>query len=129
MTTPVSDSTTVANSSTAVNARAAARAESRMLVDGKLTEAADGARFDNFSPATGKLLGSTAAAAIPDMDAAIAGARTAFDNTDWSTNASLRRRCLLQLHEALEAEREDIREELVAEAGAPLMTTNIAQLD
>ena len=129
MTTPDGDSTTVANSSTAVNARAAARAESRMLVDGKLTEAADGARFDNFSPATGKLLGSTAAAGIPDMDAAIAAARTAFDNTDWSTNAALRRRCLLQLHEALEAEREDIREELVAEAGAPLMTTNIAQLD
>jgi aldehyde dehydrogenase (NAD+) len=129
MTTPDSDSPTVANSSTAVNARAAARAESRMLVDGKLTEAADGARFDNLSPATGKLLGSTAAAAIPDMDAAIASARTAFDNTDWSTNAALRRRCLLQLHEALEAEREDIREELVAEAGAPLMTTNIAQLD
>ena len=54
--------------SSAVNARAAARAESRMLIDGELREAASGARFDNLSPATGKVLGSTAAASAHDMD-------------------------------------------------------------
>ena len=61
--------------SSVVNARAAARAESRMLIDGKLREAASGARFDNLSPATGKVLGSTAAASAHDMDAAIGAAR------------------------------------------------------
>jgi aldehyde dehydrogenase (NAD+) len=100
-----------------------------MLIDGRLCEAASGARFDNVSPATGKVLGTTAAAAAQDMDAAIAAARNAFDTTNWSTDRALRKRCLLQLQEALEREREDLREEIIAEAGAPVMTTHIAQLD
>ena len=116
-------------SSSAVNARAAARAEARMLIDGKLREAASGARFDNLSPATGKVLGSTAAAASEDMDAAIGAARRAFDDTDWKSNRELRKRCLLQLQEALEHEREDLREEIIAEVGAPAMTTTMAQVD
>ena len=115
--------------SSVVNARAAARAESRMLIDGKLREAASGARFDNLSPATGKVLGSTAAASAHDMDAAIGAARRAFDDTDWKSNRELRKRCLLQLQEALEREREDLREEIIAEVGAPAMTTTMAQVD
>lgn len=117
------------NTSATLNARAAARAEARMLIGGRLVDAVDGQRFDNVSPATGQVLGTTAAGTVADMDAAISAARTAFDDTVWSTDVALRGRCLLQLQEALEAEREDIREELVAEAGAPMMTTNIAQLD
>jgi aldehyde dehydrogenase (NAD+) len=100
-----------------------------MLIGGRLVDAVDGQRFDNVSPATGQVLGTTAAGTVADMDAAISAARNAFDDTAWSTDIGLRGRCLLQLQEALEAEREDIREELVAEAGAPIMTTNIAQLD
>ena len=123
------DSAEARPSSGMVNARAGQRAESRMLIGGKLVEAADGHRFDNFSPATGQLLGTTAAGTVADMDNAIACARSAFDDTTWSTDIALRRRCLQQLQQALEAEREEIRDELVAEAGAPVMTTNIAQLD
>jgi aldehyde dehydrogenase (NAD+) len=115
--------------SSAVNARAAARAEARMLIDGELREAQSGARFDNLSPATGKVLGSTAAASSEDMAAAIGAARQAFDGTDWKTNRALRKRCLLQLQEALEREREDLREEIIAEVGAPAMTTSMAQVD
>jgi aldehyde dehydrogenase (NAD+) len=112
-----------------LNARAAARAESRMLIGGRLVESSSGERFDNVSPATGEVLGSTAAATPADMDAAIASARSAFDDTGWPTDIALRQRCLLQLQEALERESEHLREELVAEAGAPLMITHIAQLD
>ena len=115
--------------SSAVNARAAARAESRMLVDGELREAQSGARFDNLSPATGKVLGSTAAASSHDMNVAIGAARRAFDETDWTSNRALRKRCLLQLQEALEREREDLRDEIIAEVGAPAMTTTMAQVD
>ena len=53
------------------------------------------------------------------MRRAIAAARRAFDETDWSTNRALRKRCLEQLQEALEAEREELRAELVAEVGTP----------
>ena len=49
-------------SSVDIGRRAASRAETRMLIDGELTAAASGAEFDNLSPATGLLLGSTSAA-------------------------------------------------------------------
>ena len=60
--------------------RAARRAECRMLIGGELVEAASGAEFDNLSPATGAVLGTTAAAGEQDMDRAIAAARAAFDD-------------------------------------------------
>jgi aldehyde dehydrogenase (NAD+) len=125
----VSDQRSAVQSSAEVNERAAARSERRMLIAGRLVESSSGETFDNVSPATGKSLGATAAGTAADMDAAIAGARHAFDDTEWSTDVALRRRCLMQLQEALEGEREELRDELVAEAGAPVMTTHIAQLD
>ncbi|WP_319435641.1 aldehyde dehydrogenase family protein [Mycobacterium sp. RTGN5] len=100
-----------------------------MLVDGWLCESASGARFENTSPATGQPLGWTTAASADDMDAAIGAARKAFDTTAWSTDRQLRKRCLLQLQSALEGEREYLRDEIIAEGGAPLMTTTMAQLD
>lgn len=100
-----------------------------MLVDGQLREALSGAAFNNLSPATGELLGTTAAGDADDMDAAIAAARRAFDDTGWATDRVLRKRCLAQLQEALEREKDDLREEIIAEVGAPMMTTFMAQLD
>lgn len=112
-----------------VGRRVAERAESRMLIDGDLTASVSGAEFDNVSPATGLVLGRTAAAEVADMDRVIAAARRAFDDTDWSTNRELRKRWLLQLQSALEAEKEDLRTELIAEVGCPVMTTHSAQVD
>ena len=109
--------------------RAATRAESRMLIDGELVAATAGAEFDNVSPATGLVLGHIAAAQTQDMDRAIAAARRAFDESDWSTNRTLRKRCLVQLQSAIEAEKDDLRQELIAEVGCPVMTTESAQLD
>jgi aldehyde dehydrogenase (NAD+) len=109
--------------------RAATRAESRMLIDGDLVAATAGAEFDNVSPATCLVLGRTAAAQTQDMDRAITAARRAFDESDWSTNRTLRKRCLDQLQSAIEAEKNDLREELIAEVGCPVMTTESAQLD
>lgn len=100
-----------------------------MLIDGDLVPAESGAEFDNVSPATGLVLGATAAAGATDMDRAIGAARHAFDDTDWATNGALRKRCLEQLQAAIESEREQLREELIAEVGCPEMTITTAQLD
>ena len=81
--------------------RASMHAESRMLIDGELVAAATGEEFDNISPATGLVLGSTSAADAQDMDRAIAATRRAFDESDWSTNRVLRKRCLEQLQAAI----------------------------
>ncbi|HEV7422660.1 MAG TPA: aldehyde dehydrogenase family protein [Mycobacterium sp.] len=112
-----------------IGRRAAQRAESRMLIDGDLVAAESGSQFDNVSPATGLVLGATASAGVQDMGRAIAAARRAFDESDWSTNGALRKRCLEQLQSAIDAERDDLREELIAEVGCPDMTIATAQLD
>jgi aldehyde dehydrogenase (NAD+) len=103
--------------------------EQRLLIGGALVGAESGRLFDNINPATEEVLGQVADGGHEDMSKAIAAARRAFDETDWPTDRAFRKRCLEQLHEAVEAEREQFRAELVAEAGAPLMVTYGPQLD
>ena len=107
----------------------AVQGEVRMLIDGSLVEARSGQVFDNINPATEEVLGQVADAGHEDMGDAIAAARRAFDETGWSTDRELRKRCLLQLQAALEEERELLRAELVAEVGAPVLLTYGPQLD
>ncbi len=104
------------------------RFESRMMIDGKLVDG-QGGTFTNINPATEEVLGAVANASRADMHRAIDAARRAFDQTDWSTNRAFRKRCLEQLQAALEAEREDLREELILEAGCPRLLTHGPQLD
>ena len=99
-----------------------------MLIDGKLVDGEAGT-FTNINPATEEVLGEVADASKADMHRAIDAARRAFDETDWSTNHELRKRCLLQLHEAIEAEQEELREELILEVGCPRAITYGPQLD
>jgi aldehyde dehydrogenase (NAD+) len=103
--------------------------ETRMLIDGALVEADSGATFANVNPATEQVLGHVADGSAAEMRRAIAAARRAFDGTGWSTDRALRRRCLEQLQEALEAEREELREQLILEVGCPRMITRGPQLD
>jgi len=100
-----------------------------MLIDGKLVEAESGRQFDNVNPATEQVIGQVADAGVAEMRRAISAARRAFDETDWSTDRELRKRCLGQLQDALEAEREELREELILEVGCPRMLTEGPQLD
>src|ERR1700712_821798 len=92
--------------------------ESRLFVDGRLRESSTRKTVENVNPANEEVLGSATDASAEDMQEAIAAARRAFDTTDWSTNHAFRQRCLMQLHDALQEEKEDIRAELIAEVGA-----------
>ena len=103
--------------------------EVRMLVDGELIEADSGQTFDNVNPATEEVLGPVADASNAEMHRAIDAARRAFDESDWATNRDRRKECLSQLQEALEKDREAMREELILEVGCPRMTTYANQLD
>src|ERR1700738_852903 len=104
------------------------RFEPKMMIDGKLVDGQAGT-FTNSNPATEEALGEVADASKEDMHRAIDAARRAFDETDWSTNHELRKRCLLQLHAAIEAEKEELREELILEVGSPRAITFGPQLD
>src|ERR1700680_2454278 len=105
------------------------KGESRLLIDGKLVEASSGASFDNIDPTTEEVLGATADGTAADMQSAIAAARRAFDDTAWSTEPELARRCLDQLHAAAAAHIEELRAVTVAEVGSPIALTYANQVD
>jgi aldehyde dehydrogenase (NAD+) len=101
----------------------------RMIVDGALVTAGRGRTFDNINPATEEVIGAAPDADATDIDAAIGAARRAFDTTSWSTDVDLRRRCLVQLRDALHDNRETLRSMVVAESGSPVALTMAIQLD
>ena len=105
------------------------QAEGRLYIDGAFVEARSGKRFANVNPATEEVIGEVADAGPEEMEAAIAAARRAFDETSWSTDHAFRQRCLLQLQEGLRKEKESLREQTVAEVGSPLQLTYAVQGD
>jgi acyl-CoA reductase-like NAD-dependent aldehyde dehydrogenase len=110
-----------------VSGTAPAGGAPRLLIDGELRSTAR--TFPSHNPATGKQIGEAPDAGQAEAEAAIAAARRAFDTTDWSTNTTLRVRCLRDLHAALLDERESLRELTIAEVGAPRQLTHGPQLD
>ena len=102
--------------------------EEKLLVDGELVAAEGGATYDTISPSTEEVLGVAADARVGDAERAVAAAKRAFDTTEWSRDKELRRRCLRQLHTALQEHYDDLRDILVHEAGAPVSIIDGAQL-
>lgn len=100
-----------------------------MLIDGELVAAADGRTYPILNPATGQEIGQAPDATAADLDRAIAAARRAFDESDWSTNVELRVRCIRQLHQALVDNGESMRALTTTEVGAPAFTTAGPQYD
>jgi aldehyde dehydrogenase (NAD+) len=95
-----------------------------MLIGGQLVAATGGRTFVNVNPATEEVIGTAPEAEAADVERAIAAARHAFDHTAWSTDVALRRRCLVQLRDALRANVETLRSLLVAESGIPVGLTS-----
>ena len=108
--------------------RPAASGATLLLVDGTSVPGSGGV-FATGNPATGEVLGYAADADATDMDAAIAAARRAFDETDWSRNHGLRAHCIRQLRDALLSHLDELRELTIAEVGAPRMLTSGPQLE
>lgn len=57
--------------------------ETRLLIKGRLVEAADGRTFDSLDPATGRLVSRVSKAGVEDAERAIRAAREAFDSGPW----------------------------------------------
>jgi len=103
--------------------------ERHMLIDGELVGSARGRHFVTVNPATEEPIGAVADGDATDMERAIAAARQAFDETEWSTNRAMRKLCLQQLYDALKGEAEVWRPEIVADVGTPIQLTYGPQLD
>src|ERR1700680_2056240 len=73
------------------------------LINGALKPASSGASFDCISPIDGRVLAAVAACDTPDIDAAVAAARAAFERRDWADRAPAeRKRVLLRFAELVE---------------------------
>lgn len=103
--------------------------DAKLLIDGELCAASNGATFDNENPATEEILGQVPDATVADAERAIGAARRAFDETDWSKNHELRSRCLRQLRDGLQERIEELRDITVAEVGCPVQMTYTAALN
>ncbi|RNL77559.1 aldehyde dehydrogenase [Nocardioides marmorisolisilvae] len=99
------------------------------LIDGKLVPASAGATYPILNPATGQEIGQAPDSSADDVEAAIAAARRAFDETDWSTNHELRVRCIRQLQKALYDNAEDFKALTTAEVGMPGFMIGAAGFD
>ncbi len=99
----------------------------RLLIGGTLVETEK--TFASLNPATEEVLGHAPDAGIAEAEAAIAAARAAFDDTDWSTNKELRVRCLEQLHRALVDNRAELGQLTTDEVGATAALLAGAQYD
>jgi aldehyde dehydrogenase (NAD+) len=99
-----------------------------LFYDGALTPAEGDRVYDVIDPRTEEKAGVAADASVSDAERAIAAARRAFDETDWSTNAERRLKALTQFRDGLKAGAEDLRAQLCAETGSPLSLTYGPQL-
>ncbi len=94
--------------------------ETKLFINGELCDAASGKTYPNINPATEEVMGEVADAGPEDMERAIAAARRAFDETDWSTNHAFRHKCLQQLQDGLRKVEADFKLQISAETGAPM---------
>jgi acyl-CoA reductase-like NAD-dependent aldehyde dehydrogenase len=74
-----------------------------LLVDGRWVQAQSGETFESINPATEELLCQVAAADAPDVDAAVAAARRAFEAPTWAKmSPHARTRALLRIADKVE---------------------------
>jgi len=102
--------------------------EAKLYIDGVLRSAAGGKTYDNIGPWTGEVVGKAADASREDVDAAIAAARRAFDETDWSTQHAFRHKLLTKYRDLLFANRDRLIEIVRHEAGSAMGAAFSAQV-
>jgi gamma-glutamyl-gamma-aminobutyraldehyde dehydrogenase len=70
--------------------------DGRAFIDGQRVASRDGATFDCVSPIDGRMLTTVARGRGPDIDAAVAAARRAFDDGRWAHRSPAQRKRILQ---------------------------------
>ena len=102
---------------------------SRLLIDGKLVEAASGKTFPVYNPATGAILMQVAEADSADVDRAVKAARKAFDEGPWSrVSPSERGKLLWKLADLLEKHSEEFAEIESIDNGKPVAVARAADV-
>jgi 4-guanidinobutyraldehyde dehydrogenase/NAD-dependent aldehyde dehydrogenase len=91
------------------------------FIDGKYVPAISGATFDCVNPANGQVIAQVASCDAPDVDAAVASARKAFDGGAWSRRApAARKKVLLRFAELIRKHREELALTETSDMGKPI---------
>ncbi|ALK99064.1 aldehyde dehydrogenase [Massilia sp. WF1] len=97
------------------------RIDGRALIGGKRIDAIAGARFDCISPIDGRKLGEVARCGAEDVDAAVAGARAAFEDGRWSGKAPAeRKRVLIRFADLMLAHKDELALLETLDMGKPI---------
>jgi gamma-glutamyl-gamma-aminobutyraldehyde dehydrogenase len=104
------------------HARAAQQGyDGRALIGGRRVAASDGATFDCVSPLNGRVLAAVARCREPEVDAAVASARAAFDDGRWAHQPpAARKRVLQRFAENLLAARDELALVETMDMGKPV---------
>jgi 5-carboxymethyl-2-hydroxymuconic-semialdehyde dehydrogenase len=109
---------------TATQARATARAEvapARHYIDGAFRDGLEGRTFETLDPATNEPITVAAEGTAPDVEAAVAAARRAFDDGPWRTlSASERAAVLRRIATAIRAHADELIALEVTDVGMPI---------
>ncbi|MFC4098605.1 aldehyde dehydrogenase family protein [Paenibacillus xanthanilyticus] len=93
----------------------------QMYIDGQWVDALSGETREIVNPASGAVIAAAAEGNADDARRAIAAARSAFDEGEWSTTpAAERARLLFELARLLEAEKDEFARLEVLDSGKPL---------
>jgi phenylacetaldehyde dehydrogenase len=102
---------------------------SRLLIDGRLVDAASGKTFPVYNPATGTILAQVAEADAEDVNRAVAAARRAFDSGPWSKmSPSDRGKLLWKLADLVESHAEEFAEIESIDNGKPVTVARLADV-
>ena len=96
-----------------------------MLIGGRAVPG-EGKPLDVRNPATGRIMGSLQQASAVQVEAAIAGARDAFDNGPWRRMSGAERSAAMhRIADQNEARRDGMVAAIVSEAGTPVSTAAV----
>src|ERR1043165_6668473 len=81
----------------------------KLLINGQWVEAASGKTFDAINPASESVVAAVAEGGAEDVNRAVAAARKAFEDSDWSRMTPAdRERLLLKLADLVEANADEL---------------------
>ncbi len=103
--------------------------EAKLYIDGVVRRAEGDRTYDNICPWTAEVAGQAADASATDVLAAIAAARRAFDETDWSRQHTERHALVKKYMALLRENRERLVEISRIEAGAAIGAACRAHVD
>src|SRR6266849_7648793 len=101
----------------------------KVLIDGRWVAAKSGETFDVFNPATGQRIARAAACEKPDVDAAVAAARKAFDEGPWPRmTPSERGKIIWKIGDLILANLEELAQLESLDNGKPIVVARAADV-